>query len=455
MDVRPLPDDLLVFARDEIARLQVPGAAVGVLHDGAIYAGGVGVTSLENPLPVTTQTLFQIGSTSKTVTATALMQLVEERRVDLDAKVRVYLPRFRLQSEADAARLTVRDLVTHHTGYVGDYFRDTGRGDDAITRIVAKMANSPQLVPAGTVFSYSNAAFYVLAHIVETIRGKPFEEVIREQVFKPLGMTLSFYFPEECMTHRVASGHIVTRDGPKVARRWHMWRSGAGGGGVISNVIDQMRYAALHVGVVDAQSVLSRDSVAFMQRVQRAAGSMCESIGIAWMLDDAGGGQRLVKHGGATNGQLSSFEMVPSKGFAVSVLTNADAGRETRQTIADRAQRLFLGFDKPEPHAAQGLSPDMHEYEGAYHATLEHLRVTAHARQLRIVGTPPPRFVVDPNLRPLPLPPATLSFTGVDTAAVLDGPRKGERVEFLRDAAGRIEWLRWDGRIARKQQLSA
>jgi len=454
VDIRPLPDDLLAFANDAIARLQVPGASVGVLHDGTIYAGGVGVTSVENPLPVAAETLFQIGSTSKTVTATALMQLVEERRVDLDARVRAYLPRFRLQSEADAARLTVRDLVTHHTGYVGDYFRDTGRGEDAIARIVAKMANSPQLVPAGTVFSYSNAAFYVLAHIVETIRGKPFEEVIREQVFKPLGMTLSFYFPEECMTHRVASGHIVTSDGPKIARRWHMWRSGAGGGGVISNVIDQMRYAALHVGAVDAQSVLSRDSVAIMQRVQRPAGSMCESIGISWMLDDAGGGHHLVKHGGATNGQLSSFEMIPSKGFAVSVLTNADAGRETRQTIADRAQRLFLGFDKPEPREAEGLVLDVSEYAGRYHATLEHLAVQAHGRQLRIVGTPPPRFIVDPNLQPIPLPPADLSFTGRDSAAVLNGPRKGERVEFLRDAAGRIEWLRWDGRIARKQPQS-
>jgi hypothetical protein len=267
-------------------------------------------------------------------------------------------------------------------------------------------------------------------------------------------MGMSFYFPEECMTYRVATGHIVTQGGPKIARRWHMWRSGAGGGGVISTVIDQMRYAALHVGAIDAQSVLSRASVAEMQRAQRPAGSMCESIGISWMLDDAGSGQRLVKHGGATNGQLSSFEMIPSKGFAVSVLTNADAGRETRQTIADRAQRLFVGFDKPEPRAAQGLSPDMQEYEGAYHATLEHLQVTARDGRLCIVGTPPPRFVVDPNLRPLPSPPATLSFTGVDAAAVLDGPRKGERVEFLRDSAGRIEWLRWDGRIARKQQLS-
>ncbi len=454
MEVQPLPDELLAFARDEIARLQVPGASVGVLHDGTIYAGGVGVTNVEHPLPATAETLFQIGSTSKTFTATALMQLVEERRVDLDAKVRAYLPRFRLQSEADAARITVRDLVTHHNGYVGDYFRDTGRGEDAIGRIVSKMANSPQLVPAGTVFSYSNAAFYVLAHIIETIRGKPFEEVIREQLFAPLGMGMSFYFPEECMTYRVATGHIVTHEGPKIARRWHMWRSGAGGGGVISNVIDQMRYAAFHVGAIDAQYVLSRDSVAEMQRAQRPAGSMCESIGIAWMLDDAGEGQRLVKHGGATNGHLSSFEMVPSKRFAVTVLTNADAGRETRQTIADRAQQHFLGFDKPAPRPAEGLTLDTAEYAGIYHATLEHLDVSVDGNRLRVVGTPPPRFVVDPNVRPIPLPPAPLSFTAPDTAAVLDGPRKCERVEFLRDASGRIEWLRWDGRIARRQPQS-
>ena len=314
MDVRPLPEELRAFARDEIARLQVPGASVGVLYDGVIYAGGVGVTNVEHPLPVTAETLFQIGSTSKTVTATALMQLVEEQRVDLDAKVRAYLPDFRLQSESDAARLTVRDLVTHHTGYVGDYFRDTGRGDDAIARIVAKMANSPQLVPAGSLFSYSNAAFYVLSHIIQTIRGKPFEDVIRERVFAPLGMRTSFYFPEDCMTYRVATGHIVTREGPKIARRWHMWRSGAGGGGVISNAVDQMRYAALHLGRrsrIGAEFTRRRGDAARAARGRQHV----RSIGVSWMLDHAGGGHRLVKHGGATNGHLSSYEMVPSKGL--------------------------------------------------------------------------------------------------------------------------------------------
>lgn len=449
MEIRPLPDPLIRYAEAEIARLQVPGAAAAVLHEGVIYAGGVGITNVEHPLPVTAETLFQIGSTSKTFTATALMALVEAGRVDLDAPVRAYLPWFALQSEDDAARLTVRDLATHHAGYVGDYFKDTGRGDDAIGAIVRKMANSPQLVPAGYTFSYSNAAFYVLGHIVETVHGRPFEQVLRDTIFEPLGMDRSFYFPEEAITHRVAAGHIVTTEGPKVARPWNTPRSIGPGGGVTSNVIDQARYAALHLGLAPEANVLRRGTVAAMQQVQRPAGSMCESIGISWMLNAAGGGERLVKHGGATNGHLSSFELVPGKGFAVTVLTNSDTGRETRQTIADRCQEHFLGFAKPEPVAVQPPAT-VAEYAGTYQSVLARLEVRTENGGLTVTDTSPERGFAERRHRPIPLPPAQLAFTGTDATAVLDGPRKGERAEFLRDAEGRIAWMRWDGRIARR-----
>lgn len=450
MDIRQLPEPIVAFAQAELDRLQVPGAAIGVLHGGAMHVAGVGVTNVEHPLPVTPETLFQIGSTSKTFTATALMQLIEGGQVDLDATVRTYLPWFALQSEEDAARITVRDLVTHHAGYVGDYFKDTGRGDDAIWAIVRKMANSPQLVPEGSTFSYSNAGFYVLGHIVETLRGRPFEAVIRERIFEPLGMDRSFYFPEECITHRVAAGHIVTADGPKVARPWNTPRSIAPGGGITSNVIDQVRYAACHVGETPAHEVLGPGSIAFMRQVQRRAGSMCESVGISWMLDDAGGGCQLVKHGGATNGHLSAFELIPEAGFAVTVLTNADTGREARQTIADRCQEHFLGFGKPKPVAATDLEVDAREYAGVYQSVLARLEVRAGGSGLMVTDTTPERGFAETRHRPIPLPPAHLAFTGPDATAVLDGPRRGERAEFLRGPHGAIEWMRWDGRIARR-----
>lgn len=451
MEVLPLPEPLVRYAQSELSRLHVPGAAVGVLFEGRAYAGGVGVTNIEHPQRVTAETLFQVGSTSKTFTATALMQLVENGMVDLDATVRTYLPWFALQSEQEAARITVRNLVTHHAGYVGDYFKDTGRGDDAIATIVRKMANSPQLVPAGQAFSYSNAAFYVLGHILETLRGGVFEEVIRDCIFEPLGMEHSFYFPEETITHRVAAGHIVTDDGPKVARPWNTPRSIAPGGGVTSNVIDQLRYAALHIGEAGASNVLRPETITAMQQVQRPAGSMCESIGTSWMLDWAGEGERLVKHGGATNGHLSSFEMIPAKRFAVTVLTNSDTGRETRQTIADRCQEHFLGFGKPEPVAIEPPG-NIDEYTGFYQSVLARLEVRIEGDTLVVTDATPERGFAERRHRPIPLPPAELAFTKPDETAVLDGPRKGERAEFLRDGAGAIEWMRWDGRIARKTE---
>ncbi len=95
----------------EMARLHVPGVAVGVLHEGRAFYGGYGVTSVENPLPVEPDTLFQIGSTTKTYTGTAAMRLVEAGQLDLDAPVRTYLPDLRLADEAVAAGVTLRHLL--------------------------------------------------------------------------------------------------------------------------------------------------------------------------------------------------------------------------------------------------------------------------------------------------------------------------------------------------------
>lgn len=450
MDVQQIPAPIAAYAQAEMERLEVPGLAVGVLHDGVMYAGGFGVTNVDYPAPVDADTLFQVGSTSKTFTATALMRLVEAGRIDLDATVRTYLPAFALVSEADAAALTVRHLATHHGGFVGDYFRDTGRGDDALGAIVAKMAGSRQLTPAGNTFSYSNAGFYVLGHIVATVSGTPFERVIRETIFEPLGMDRSFYFAEEMMTYRVAAGHIRTIDGPQVARPWNTPRSIAPGGGVTSTVVDQLRYAALHLGHGTGR-VLKPESIAYMQQRHAEAGSMCDHIGISWMLDGEGA-DRIVKHGGATNGQLSSFEMLPDRGYAVTVLTNSDSGREARQTVADACRRHFLGTEAALPVADAALPERAAEYAGLYRAVLATLRVTVSRAGVSIVDESPERQFAERRLRPLPPQPAPIAFYAPDRAVVLEGSHRGERCEFLRDASGAIEWMRWDGRIARRER---
>jgi len=362
--------------------------------------------------------------------------------------VRTYLPWFALQSEADAARVTVRDLVTHHAGYVGDYFKDTGRGGRRFRGDCPEDGELAAAGAAGYTFSYSNAGFYVLGHIVETLRGRPFEAVIRERIFEPLGMDRSFYFPEECITHRVAAGHIVTADGPKVARPWNTPRSIAPGGGITSNVIDQVRYAALHVGETPAHDVLRPGSIAFMRQAQRPAGSMCESIGVSWMLDDAGGGHRLVKHGGATNGHLSAFELIPEAGFGVTVLTNSDTGREARQTIADRCQDQFLGFVKPTARRRDRPAGRSGRYAAVYQRCWRAGSPGGRCRPV-VADTTPERGFAEARHRPIPLPPAhlhSLAAIRLPCSTALAGRARGVPPGPWR--RHRMDAL--DGRIARR-----
>lgn len=448
----PLPEAIAELVRGEMRRLEVPGVGVAVLHDGTVFAGGFGVTSVDHPLPVDGHTLFRIGSTSKTFTGTALATLVEGGEVTLDAPVRRYLPGFRLQSETDAAELTLGHLSTHHGGFAGDYFRDCGPGDDALTLIVAKMANSPQLTPAGATFSYSNAGFYVLGRIIEVVAGQPFEAVVRERIIEPLEMGETCYFTDEAIRHGVAMGHVRTARGPVVAD-WRTIRAIAPASNVIASALDQVRYAAFHLGAVPLPLLQPR-SIQAMQAELAPAGSMCDAMGLSWMLEDVGGA-RIVKHGGAIGGQLSAFELVPASGYACTVLTNCDSGRELRQTVAGACRAHFLGQRPPEPPGNHVEGLDLASYASRYHATLASLRLRVDGRTVTVTDETPGRQLAPGAPRPLSEEPSRLVFTARDRAVVVDGAHAGERCEFLRggDARGGdapITWMRWDGRLARR-----
>lgn len=451
-DPEPLSPALVAFVRDEMERLHVPGVSVGVYHAGRVIAQGFGVTNVDHPSAVDEHTPFQIGSTSKTFTATVLMQEVEAGRIDFEARIRDYLPDFALQSEEDAERITLRHLVTHHGGWSGDYFRDAGRGDDALAKHVAKMRNSPQIVEAGRAFSYNNAGYYVLGRMLEVVTGRGYEELITDRIFRPLRMRRSFYFAEDVINLGPAAGHHYREDdGPAVAMPYHMSRGTMPGGGIISTAVDQARYIALHADIDDGrsgdQALLHPDTLRLMQTPHAEAGSMCDQVGISWMLDDLETAQPTVKHGGATNGHLSSFELVPSERFGVTVLTNCDTGRELRDTVAAAVRDELIG---PRPPVERGswTPDDPGEYAGVYRVTLAEPHVTVREGQVYVEARTPERIL---SARPLSSPgdpPVRIQFYAPDRAVIVEPPRTGERCEFVRDESGQIEYLRWDGRLS-------
>jgi CubicO group peptidase (beta-lactamase class C family) len=198
------------LAAQRMEETGVPGVALGVLADGKLETAGLGVTSVEHPLEVRPDTLFQIGSITKTFTGTAAMRLVEHGELDLDEPVRTYLPQLRLADEDAAARATMRHLLTHTAGWVGDYFDDLGPGEDALARMVESMAELPQVTPLGELWSYNNSGFYLAGCVLEVLREQPFETLVRELVLDPLGLERTFLFPDEVMTHRFVVGQSRT-----------------------------------------------------------------------------------------------------------------------------------------------------------------------------------------------------------------------------------------------------
>ncbi|HEX6990215.1 MAG TPA: serine hydrolase domain-containing protein [Bacillota bacterium] len=433
---------------------RIPGVAAGLVVDGREQVITRGVTSVENPLPVTGDTLFQIGSTTKTVTATALMRLEEEGRVDLEAPVRRYVPELKLQDPEALERVTVRDLLTHTAGWAGDHFPDTGDGDDALRRYVETMADLPQLTPPGTVWSYNNAAFCLAGRVIERVTGRTYEAAIRELVLEPLGMETSCFFAKEAMLRRFAVGHVVLDDRVVVAQPWPIPRSSNPAGGLASSVREQLRYARFHMGdgrSDDGRRVLRRETLRRMQSpvVEAAEGQM---MGLGWMLSDAGG-LRFVSHGGATNGQISAFWMVPGRRFALTVLTNADRGTALNEAVSEWVREHLLGIPRREPQPLELGREALAAYAGRYVQaatgqvwelllTGDGLVLQLHPGDLgAVTETPPP-----------PPPPMPVAFEAPDRLYIRDGLYRGVRGEFLRDEQGRIAWFRLGSRIHKPER---
>ena len=210
---------------------------------------------------------------------------------------------------------------------------------------------------------------------------------------------------------------------------------------------DQLRYAALHLGQ-GAAPVLQPETIAYMQHATRRRGQHVRPH--RHLLDARRqGADRIVKHGGATNGHLSSFELLPGRGFAVTVLTNTDSGREARQTVADACRHHFLGSEADLP-AADRARGEGEAVRRLYRAVLATLRVAAGPEGASVVDESPERQFAERRLRPLPpnRPDRVLRAGPRGRARRLASRRM---CEFLRDADGAIAWMRWDGRIARRE----
>ena len=257
------------------------------------------------------------------------------------------------------------------------------------------------------------------------------------------------------ITRRFAVGHFRENEANTVARQWMMPRSGSPAGSAISTAPDQIRWARFHLGdgrAHDGSRVLEEETLRAMQRptVEMTGGG---HVGISWFIREIDGVQ-ILSHGGTTMGQKSSFDMVPERGFARTVLTNAWQGNLLYEDLTKWAFETYLGLVEPEPELLQVDPKDLEEYAGDYHREEYDVAISVDgdALLLTIEFTEEGRETILKELGELPpLPdPYHIAFIGPDEYTTLDGIYRGDRGTFLRNDDGSIASLDLGGRLSHK-----
>ncbi len=327
-------------------------------------------------LPMTPETLVQIGSTTKVYTAAVAMTLVDEGLADLDVPVRTYLPDLRLGDREAERTVTLRHLMSMSSGLDNGPYTDTGRGDDCVRRYLEVLDGLSQHFAPGTGFGYSNASTNVTGAVIEALTGRTWDDALRERLLEPLGLKQSVTLFEELPYHRVAVGAGVV-DGVSEVRPtgWCFSRGmGPAGSSLATTGADLVRFGQVFLrgGTgADGTRVLSEQAVATMQHVE--VDVPAKLFADRWCVGPYQrdwGGVTVYGHSGTTPCGSSLLLWVPELGVSLASQTNtADLGYPLTGAMVDAVLSRWFGVHRStsslEP-IDQGVDPDI--YLGRYAA---------------------------------------------------------------------------------------
>lgn len=347
------------------------GFSIGVLRENSVvFAEGYGTADLENAVPAGPETVYRIGSLTKTMTAVAILQLAERGLLRLDDTVGRFLPDY----PAPGRNVTIHQLLSMTSGIPNytmdprlDYFREQLAHDS----VVALFSGRPLQFTPGERYDYSNSNFYLLGLIIETLSGQSYAEYVQQNVVAPLGFEDTRYCPNRPIIPRRAEGYLLSEGELANARPISVaWAYAAGG--YCSTASDYMRW----FGALGAGALIERAWFDRMASKTRLSSGIESGYGYGVAVDELGG-HRQLSHSGNLDGFQASVSYFPDESLTVVVLVNTeDAGASD---LKERIARHLLGVrrltlddvaDRPINTA------DRLRYAGAYELETMPVRIT-------------------------------------------------------------------------------
>ena len=329
---------------EAIQQSHIPGFAIGIVNNGKlIYAKGFGTAKLGSDAPITPQSLFHMASVTKTFVGTAVMQLVEQNKIDLDAPLIKYLPYFQMNDERYRT-ITIHQMLSHTSGIpdVSDYHWDKPEYDDgALERFVRTVAHMKLDFAPGAKFNYSNTAYEVLGDVIAKVSGESFEEYVQHHILTPLGMKDSTLLVREANPKLLTAPHVIKDKKLQVSKVFPYNRAHAPSSTLYSSIEDMSRWAIANLNCNDIQ-ILQPQTCELMRRpVADAFGGM--KVGVSWFMKESGG-HRFVLHAGGDVGFTSLLVLAPDDSIAVIGMSNFASDKEPYvNEFVNLAVRIMLG----------------------------------------------------------------------------------------------------------------
>lgn len=352
---------------EELKEKNTPGAVITVVSgDQVVYQKAFGVANVETNAAMQPEMLFRLGSTTKMFTAAALVTLAENDKIKMNEpignRIKGLNPRI--------ARTTPHHLLSNSAG-VRDFAAPVISNDDAaLGNMIRSWKDDVFFADQGEIYSYSSAGFWLSGLVIEELHGQPYADAMGELLFKPLGMERTTLRPLMAITYPFATGHAVEAGKPVILRPLFnnvaMWPAGS----MWSNAKDLSRWviAFMNDGRLDGKQLLSSSLLNQMVQHHVPVPGESDAYYAYGLTTFKLQGIEFVGHGGFSRGYGSMVQMVPSRKFAVIVLTNKSG--ETMRKSLNRATELGLGLKDSESQKPAPFRPltssEMNEYVGTY-----------------------------------------------------------------------------------------